>query len=75
MGFGEWKKEAYILDEDNVGGGDGDDYAAEDGDRAGKETPLPIDHLLLLALILSLSGSSFHKWNEICNGSLITNYE
>lgn len=52
MGFGEWKKEAYILDEDNVGGGDGDDYAAENGDRAGKETPLPIDHLL--PLILSL---------------------
>ena len=54
-------EEWIILDEDNVGGGDGDDYAAEDGDRAGKETPLPIDHLLLLALILSLSGSSFHK--------------
>lgn len=52
MGFGEWKKGTYILDEDDVCGGDGDDYAAENGDRAGKETPLPIDHLL--PLILSL---------------------
>jgi len=46
MGFGSRKKGTYILDEYDVCGGNGDNYAAKDGDRTGKETPLPINHLL-----------------------------
>jgi len=57
MRFGDRKKGTYILDEDEVCGGNGGDYAAEDGDRTGKETPLPIDHLLPQILALSDSSS------------------
>lgn len=71
MGFGKRKKGTYILDEDDVCGGNDRDYAAEDGDRTGKETPLSIDHLLPQILSFRFLLSRM-KWNQQYNSAYIS---
>ena len=47
------------MDKEVVGDDDGADYAAEDGRRASKQTPFPVDHLLLPLLTLQFALNFF----------------